>query len=1220
MTPIAIANRPGLQALAYRVGTHATFLETMKAMVSTQGYPNLAPLRTRDAADPAIALMDAWATVADVLTFYQERIANEGYLRTATERRSLLELANLVGYQLRPGVAASTYLAFNLDKNASDDTVIPAGTRAKSLPGPGETPQPFETAEDLKARLEWNEMAPRLTQPSRLLTDSDARLIETVYVQGTTLNLQPNQPILFEFKQQEDISPVVRWIQSVETDLKANRTKIYLQQSPEPIPWWPWNSDFWKSLIAINFQIVSNLPRIVRPYRIFSPPSKLTATKSTSTSSSSEKIKTIKYASQLSRKPRKKRQAPNPQTLRNISSTIFKDRVLRPTLLVNFGVPETTLKEKTAETVEPYKVTLYVMRSQTGLFGNNALPPSASVSDAVENGEDWEVKEEDSNKIIWLETPNSKIIPGSWIVLRKPESLTPETFQVAKAQAHSRAQYGMAAKSMRVELKDANLSWTSFKEIRGTTVYAESEELTLVEEPIDDAIGASESDEVEENAEDPDLETIAELAGAGSKLYLDLEGLYEGLELGKPLILSGERSNVYDNTRKAVSGIFHQELVEIAAVFYGGQAEKAIAANAAADAALAAYTTANFILVNTPESGDNNESNEALKQLKDLKETEEQVWLAQKLATQASNAITAASTTESTAETAMLTREIARKVADIVEGILNNTPSRDAENPTNNQGDLEEAIAKMDDLEELAIKDESNNLTRREAIDAAIEKIKSRMENKSFSEITKIAVAVAKEAAVIAQKTIKITNIALSIFDKPGNELNSEKSENQKEARKSLDFLVKQAEAAADEAVEITKTGRDFKKNPGERAYTLIQLMAPLEHAYKRDTVKLYGNVVRATHGETRTEVLGSGDSSKVFQDFTLSHSPLTHLAAPTAAGAASTLQVWVNDVRWHETLSLAPLGTNDHRFVAQADDDGRTHLRFGNGIQGSRLPTGTENIEAVYRSGIGQVGNVKAQQISLLATRPLGVKGVTNPLKATGGADPETRDQARRNATLGIMALDRLVSLQDYADFVRSFAGISKAVATYLPNPLGGRRVVHLTIAGLDDSPIDETSDLFQNLLRALHQVGAPDQPVIVQLRESIRLVLSARIRIHPDHRWEVVDQQIRERLLGEFGFEQRELGQTVFPSEIINTIQQVPGVVYVDLDTLGGLAQTSDVNALSDEMTKILDQSLGGQPFEQNVAVRSKSRVDDEHGYQPAQIAYFDPAIPAAIVLNLI
>src|SRR5262245_19567595 len=91
-----ITNRPGLIALSYRVGTHSTFLQSMLAKLSSSERPSLAALKTRDVSDPAIAFLDGWATVADVLTFYQERLANEGYLRTATERLSVLELARLV--------------------------------------------------------------------------------------------------------------------------------------------------------------------------------------------------------------------------------------------------------------------------------------------------------------------------------------------------------------------------------------------------------------------------------------------------------------------------------------------------------------------------------------------------------------------------------------------------------------------------------------------------------------------------------------------------------------------------------------------------------------------------------------------------------------------------------------------------------------------------------------------------------------------------------------------------------------------------------------------------------------------------------------------------------------------------------------------------------------------------------------------------------------------
>src|SRR5215212_4296870 len=108
--PPAHENRPSLTTLNYRIGTHATFLRRMLdrlARVEISDGPNagarpLSALSTRATDDPAIALLDAWAVAADVLTFYQERIANEGYLRTAIERRSVLELARLVGYTLRP--------------------------------------------------------------------------------------------------------------------------------------------------------------------------------------------------------------------------------------------------------------------------------------------------------------------------------------------------------------------------------------------------------------------------------------------------------------------------------------------------------------------------------------------------------------------------------------------------------------------------------------------------------------------------------------------------------------------------------------------------------------------------------------------------------------------------------------------------------------------------------------------------------------------------------------------------------------------------------------------------------------------------------------------------------------------------------------------------------------------------------------------------------------
>ena len=102
LTPAEHPNRPGLAALAYRIGTHGTFKATMQARISSM--PALRALGTRDNGDFTIALLDAWATVADVLSFYTERVANEGLLRTATEFRSVQEHARSIGDEPDPGV------------------------------------------------------------------------------------------------------------------------------------------------------------------------------------------------------------------------------------------------------------------------------------------------------------------------------------------------------------------------------------------------------------------------------------------------------------------------------------------------------------------------------------------------------------------------------------------------------------------------------------------------------------------------------------------------------------------------------------------------------------------------------------------------------------------------------------------------------------------------------------------------------------------------------------------------------------------------------------------------------------------------------------------------------------------------------------------------------------------------------------------------------------
>lgn len=168
-TPEGIVNRPGLPAIAYRAGRHSDFKASQLARLSSEANPALARLGSRDDNDFTIALIDAWSVVCDVLTFYQERNANEAWLGTATETRSIVELGRLIGYRPREGVAAGADLVFLMDDPpgapASVAAVtIPAGTRVQSVPGPDEVAQTFETGQDIAACVAFNAMLPLQSQ------------------------------------------------------------------------------------------------------------------------------------------------------------------------------------------------------------------------------------------------------------------------------------------------------------------------------------------------------------------------------------------------------------------------------------------------------------------------------------------------------------------------------------------------------------------------------------------------------------------------------------------------------------------------------------------------------------------------------------------------------------------------------------------------------------------------------------------------------------------------------------------------------------------------------------------------------------------------------------------------------------------------------------------------------------------------------------------------
>jgi hypothetical protein len=423
-------------------------------------------------------------------------------------------------------------------------------------------------------------------------------------------------------------------------------------------------------------------------------------------------------------------------------------------------------------------------------------------------------------------------------------------------------------------------------------------------------------------------------------------------------------------------------------------------------------------------------------------------------------------------------------------------------------------------------------------------------------------------------------------------------------------------------------------ESPGDTPRTVLTLAEKLAYSYKPSATIVYGNVVHATHGETVKEVLGSGDATIPFAQFALSRAPLTFVASPTTSGVQGTQDLRANGFKLREVESLLDAGAVDRVYELDVDGTGAAAATFGDGVRGARVPTGQENIRATYRVGIGGPGNVQVGQITLLTSRPLGVKGVVNPLAASGGADRDGPESIRANAPLAALALSplsRLVSVSDYEYFARRFAGIGDARATKLAD--GAYECVYVTIAGANDIPLTLDDDLVQSLAAAFESFGDPALAVVIGIRELVALFVQARVVLQADADEDVAVPEIRRRVLDAFSFARRRLGQSAYLSEVIEVIQQSPGVDWVDVEVFGGISelQLRDKDALSAAVAELQKQA-GGAPASTVVYCADAMRAADAPAERikpvadgrtprllPAQLAFLVPSVTDTLVLNI-
>jgi hypothetical protein len=169
-----------------------SFVQALGAY-SAQNYPNW---QERSEADLGMVVMEAMSALADEFSYYQDRVAAESNLVTATQRRSLVSLARLVDYEPSPVQSAVTTLLCTVATNA-----IPAGVRVSATGADGSL-IPFEIGTGLADTRNYP-VSPAWNFPiPAYWWDDSERCLEPgateIWIQGNTQNFAPGMAVLIQ--------------------------------------------------------------------------------------------------------------------------------------------------------------------------------------------------------------------------------------------------------------------------------------------------------------------------------------------------------------------------------------------------------------------------------------------------------------------------------------------------------------------------------------------------------------------------------------------------------------------------------------------------------------------------------------------------------------------------------------------------------------------------------------------------------------------------------------------------------------------------------------------------------------------------------------------------------------------------------------------------------------------------------------------------------------
>jgi predicted phage baseplate assembly protein len=272
--------------------------------------------------------------------------------------------------------------------------------------------------------------------------------------------------------------------------------------------------------------------------------------------------------------------------------------------------------------------------------------------------------------------------------------------------------------------------------------------------------------------------------------------------------------------------------------------------------------------------------------------------------------------------------------------------------------------------------------------------------------------------------------------------------------------------------------------------------------------------------------------------------------------------------VLWTPKADLLGSGPEDAQFVVEIDSNGIAWLRFGDGTNGKQ-PVAGDEYTAVYRVGNGTAGNVGANclvNVSASVAATPNILGCTNPLPASGGAEPETAAQICRRAPVAFLTQERAINLQDYANVAESNAQIEDAAAQ--TRWTGSWFTAFVAAESKGNAAMSKS--LLRSVTRTVNEYRLAGEAAYVEPPQYIPLQIALTVCVDAESFALDVEQALLAVLgsgcqpngqPGYFNPNHFELGKPVYLSPLYAAARTVPGVTRVTATTFEPQGQNTGV-----------------------------------------------------------